>query len=1125
MTKKLFCVFFFLCAITLCAQKKSTEFRSKKFTIIKDTIQLDSLSISAHQFKVLSSTKKVILPEEYKIDFSKAQLVISKKKYTEITVEYYRYPDFITKTYSPLDPNLIVPNTNTVGKLYSATTNKKKNNIVFFDGLKAQGFIARGITSGNNQNVVTNSSLDLTLEGKLSKNVSIRANIFDTNFPLQENGYSQNITDFDRIFIELFSKNWSVRAGDVSLTNKNTYFLNYNKQVSGLQVNANITKKTNVSASGAIVRGKFASYNFVGSEGNQGPYKIYGPNNESAIIIIAGSDAVFVNGVALEKGETKDYVIDYNLAEIRFNTTFPITNDMRIKAEFQYSDQSYNRFITYESAEYKDDIISIAGYFYNENDAKNQPLQQSLTTAQQQILAEAGNDPSKMISESAFIDEYSASKIQYKKVLIGAIETFEYSTNENDELYSVTFSNVGVNLGNYTIDQTIAIGSIYKYVGENLGSYKPITLLTAPQKLQVIAAKFGYHPSEKTSINSEVALSNYDANLFSAINNSDNSGIASKVNWQQVLVDKKWQLTSDVNYKYIQRTFKTVQRFQSIEFNRDWNLLNPTGDQQQIGSKISLSNKESGFITYQFNHLNFSDSFNGNKHSIQSKLNFNKTTFKIDGSLLNNTSLTQKDEFFRLKSSIEHSFGKSWAGVLIDFETNDRKDLNTNDYKANSHQFKEYEGYIGVGDTTKVFAKFGFNYRENDSVKSNVFTQMNNRKTLYINSKLIHNKNTNLSLYANYRITKNAFMDDEKSLNSKLVYKQQFFKNFITLGTTYESSSGNIAQQDYVYVETEVGQGYYTWIDYNNDGVQNFDEFEVAQFQDQANYLRVALPNLTYLSTQKVKLKQAVTINPLQWNTAAGFKKKIAHFYNQTYLSIDNEQQRIGNNFNLNPFTNDDEKQLGLSLNIRNSLYFNRNLQNYSFVYTYGTSSNKQQFSIGTQESIATIQQVELFHKLSKYWLLNIKTAIAENKLATENLTNRNYDLTIKEITPKLTFLYHKDHRLSFFYQFKEKENFSADFEKLKQQKLGVEYFFISKKRNQISADFNLFLNDFNGTENTPVSYQMLEGLTPGKNYTWSLLFNQKINATLNLNLSYLGRKSEASAAIHTGMIQLKAIF
>ena len=53
----------------------------------------------------------------------------------------------------------------------------------------------------------------------------------------------------------------------------------------------------------------------------------------------------------------------------------------------------------------------------------------------------------------------------------------------------------------------------------------------------------------------------------------------------------------------------------------------------------------------------------------------------------------------------------------------------------------------------------------------------------------------------------------------------------------------------------------------------------------------------------------------------------------------------------------------------------------------------------------------------------------------------------------------------------------------------------------------------------------MLEGLTPGKNYTWSLLFNQKINATLNLNLSYLGRKSEASAAIHTGMIQLKAIF
>ena len=53
----------------------------------------------------------------------------------------------------------------------------------------------------------------------------------------------------------------------------------------------------------------------------------------------------------------------------------------------------------------------------------------------------------------------------------------------------------------------------------------------------------------------------------------------------------------------------------------------------------------------------------------------------------------------------------------------------------------------------------------------------------------------------------------------------------------------------------------------------------------------------------------------------------------------------------------------------------------------------------------------------------------------------------------------------------------------------------------------------------------MLEGLQPGKNYTWSVLFYRKINSFLNLNLNYLGRKSETSKTIHTGTIQLKALF
>ena len=95
----------------------------------------------------------------------------------------------------------------------------------------------------------------------------------------------------------------------------------------------------------------------------------------------------------------------------------------------------------------------------------------------------------------------------------------------------------------------------------------------------------------------------------------------------------------------------------------------------------------------------------------------------------------------------------------------------------------------------------------------------------------------------------------------------------------------------------------------------------------------------------------------------------------------------------------------------------------------------------------------------------------------------------------------------------------------MKQQKLGVEYFYTGKEKSQFNANFTAFFNDFQGDSNSPVGYQMLEGLQEGTNYTWTFLWSQKLNSFLNLNFNYRGRKSENSKTIHTGNIQLRAIF
>jgi len=1120
---------FLLCfAIGWTAQSQtvSKDFRMKTLFIEKDSVQLDSVAINPDKFNVFNSLLKVIPSSEYRVDFSNAMLKIDSKKYPKITVEYFRIPDFITKVYTPFDEKFIIASSTNTDQLYSLTTNKKGTEVKLFEGLQTNGYITRGITSGNNQNAVTNATLDLKIKGKLSKEVSLRAAIFDTNIPIQENGYSQNITDFDRIFIEMFTDNWGVKAGDISLENKESYFMPLRKQITGLRVEAKISDQFEVAASGAITRGEFNRYRVTGKEGNQGPYKIYGKNNAPAILIIRGSEKVYINGIQIERGENKDYTIDYNIAEITFNTTYPITNDMRIAIEYQYANRNYTRFLTYEEAIYKSEKLNISGYFYSETDAKNQPLQQNLTDLQKNKLAAAGNNKDLMIAESAFLDTFDENKVLYRKVMNGITEVFEYSQNPNDELYFVTFTNVGTQKGDYSLERGTAIGNVYQYVGTNLGEYNPIIKLTPPSKQQTFVLKSEYAFSQKTQLNSEIAISNNDANLFSSIDDENNVAVAAKLKWEQILIDKKWQLKSAISHEFVQQNFNTEQNWESIEFNRDWNVLNNNATKNYFQSEILLHNKKNDVVSYRFNHLSYTDIFSGKKHEFTSKISLKKTLFSLNSSFLNNTSTLEDNSFFRAKATVEHNFNKKWVGSFINYESNRRKNGSTQEFINTSHRFKEYEAYLGIGDSTNVFVKLGFNYRNNDSIKARTFTRINDRKTFYIQSKLVQKEQTNLSVFANYRHTNNRFTNNvEKSLNSKIIFNQQLLNRFINLGSVYETSSGNISRQEYMYVKTEPGFGYYTWIDYNGDGIKDFDEFEIAEFQDQATYLRLPKPNIRFVPTQRAKFTQSITLNPKIWSSQKGMKKIISKFYNQSFLSVENEQERIGNSFNFNPFDLNEDKLLGLSLNLRNSLFFNKNLQKYSVTYTFGKTRNKQQYFIGSQENNLKLHQVTVAHKFKHFWLFELLGKTSKNDLVTENFSTRNYNIHSNEIEPKISFLYDENNRFTAFYHFKNKKNQLLNFENLAQQKFGLEYFYRSKKKNQISANINVFLNDFIGETNTPVAYQMLEGLQAGKNYTWNVVFNRKLNAFLNLNLNYVGRKSENSKTIHIGNIQLKAVF
>jgi hypothetical protein len=126
---------------------------------------------------------------------------------------------------------------------------------------------------------------------------------------------------------------------------------------------------------------------------------------------------------------------------------------------------------------------------------------------------------------------------------------------------------------------------------------------------------------------------------------------------------------------------------------------------------------------------------------------------------------------------------------------------------------------------------------------------------------------------------------------------------------------------------------------------------------------------------------------------------------------------------------------------------------------------------------------------------------------------------------PKISYLLDDNKRFDVFYQFQNLDNLIRAKEQLKQHKLGVSAMMTQNQKASVSAEFNYFSNIFQGDANTPVAYQMMEGLQPGINFTWSLIAQKKLTKYLDLNLNYFGRKSENSRTIHTGNIQLKAYF
>jgi len=1146
-------VLFCLLHFTTYAQ---TDYNSLTIT---DTIAINfNNHYSISQVNIISNTEQIYLKgkrlssSDYKFIYSKGYFTLSDSLpysiFDTLIITYKSLKLSLQKEYKRR--SLVVKYDEKFGDTVRVLTSVGGGftpETIFGSGIQKSGSIVRGFTVGTTKDFSLNSGLRLQLSGRISEDIEIVAALTDENTPIQPEGNTERLEELDKVFIQIKHPNVTGTFGDYQLKQRYGEFGVIDRKLQGLSAEFNVDN-VNGYVSIANSRGKFNSNKFNGSDGVQGPYRLSGINNERDIIIIAGTEKVFLDGIELLRGENNDYTIEYSNATITFTPKRLITSASRISIDFEYTDRKFARnfFGAGSSGKFFNDKLQVKFQYMREGDDQDAPIDISLSEVDKTILTNAGDDRNKAVKSGVRLaepDSLGIVKGIYTKVdtLINGVDSSYYVYNPGDSLslYNVSFSYVGERKGDY-IRQSLGF---YKFVGIKEGSYLPIIFLPVPELKQMGNIVVDVNPFENVYLSLEYAGSLWDKNRFSTLDEGDNYGYARNIILK--VAPSPIQI-GDINFgkaglsyrdRFIQKNFTSLDRYDEVEFGRNYNFTNqdqPMDESlREIGvvlqpiNELSISStsgflrKGDEFSSDRFNNvLRFSDQKN---YSIEYNLDYVKT----------NTPLL-KSGWWRHKANAYYTFWKLKSGFELLAEDRSDQGANRDSLLTGSLKYFDYAPYLQLTDLEGFGIIAKYSLRDDYLPDSGIMIKESRSITPSFELNYNGLKEFNTNLVITYRSKKyeeafkqKGFLDNETILirsRSKFL----FWDPLLNGDLYYEVSTQKSARLQKVFVRVQQGTGNYIYLgDLNSNGIADENEFELTLFD--GDYIQVTLPTDELFPVIDLKTSTRWKINfskLFDSNSLAG--KILTPFSSETFWRVEENSRETDYAkvylLKLSSFQNESVTIRGTNY-IQQDFFLFENSQELSFRFRFTQRKALNEFSNGYERYYNREKSVRIKFRMVQE--ISNQTDIVNQVDNVNAPVNSNRIRQINSNSVASEFSYRPDRNIEVGFRLKVGKsedsypqiptviNLNSQLIRMNISFLGTGRIRIEIERNELNAN----------TSQNFIPYELTNGNQIGKNYYWRLNFDYRLTSFLQTTISYDGRVQGASKIVHTARAEARAYF